>query len=101
MRGLILWRVFNFRRMELMNELINANVMSRTGSVDVIEFQKCGLPHSHIRFLLKATDRLQAAQEVDQVIIARLQPDQMHFQKCHREGSTQIPMAFGLHTRSP
>ena len=79
-----------------MNELINANLMSRAGSVDVIEFQKCGLPHYLIRFLLNATDRLQIAQEVDQVIIAGLQPDPHAFPEVPRRGINPDPYGIWL-----
>ena len=73
----IMARVFNLKRKELMNDLINGNVIGRrVGNVDVIEFQKRELLYSDILFDLKEQDRLRTAQEDDQVIDSRLSPDQ-------------------------
>ena len=61
-------RVINQQQKELMNDLINGNVMGRR--VDVVEFQKRELLHSHIPFILRKQDRQHTVQEVDQVIDA-------------------------------
>ena len=59
-----------------MNYLTNGNVMGRrAGNMDVVEFRKRGLPHSHILLIHKEQDRLCTAQEVDQVINAELPLD--------------------------
>ena len=72
----IVARVFNLKRKELMNDLTNAMVMGRrSGNVDVVEFQKRGLPHCHILLILNEQDRLHTAHDVDQVITAELPPD--------------------------
>ena len=55
----MLARVFNLKRKELMNDLTQGKVMGRrAGNVDVVEFQKRGLPHAHILFILEEQDRL-------------------------------------------
>ena len=40
----------------------------------VIEFQKRGLPHAHLLFILRGEDNLREASDIDQVVCAEI-PD--------------------------
>ena len=45
----------------------------------VVEFQKRGLPHSHILIVLDNESRLRTSEDVDEVVCAVLPPDPSSF----------------------
>ena len=51
-------RVFKIKFKELMNDLIKNKIFGKVVSnIDVIEFQKRGLPHAHILLILDKEDK--------------------------------------------
>lgn len=68
-------RVFNLKRQELLDLLLEKHVLGRVVSYTYsIEFQKRGLPHMHLLLNLAPEDKLRTAADIDKVISAEL-PD--------------------------
>ena len=68
-------RVFKLKEDQLMKDLISGKLLGQVvAHMNVIEFQKRGLPHCHILLILADHDRLIAKEFVDQVIVAELPP---------------------------
>ena len=70
-------RVFNLKKDELLNDIVTKGVFGRTvANVQVVEFQKRGLPHIHILIILSKEDSFKTVEEYDQIVSAEI-PD--HF----------------------
>ena len=68
-------RVFKLKKDQLMHDLISGQLLGKVvAHMNVIEFQKRGLPHCHILLILADHDRLITKEFVDQVIVAELPP---------------------------
>ena len=68
-------RVFKLKCDQLMNDLVHGQVLGKVvAHMEVIEFQKRGLPHCHILLILADHDRLVTKDFVDSVITAELPP---------------------------
>ena len=75
-------RVFKLKKDQLMNDIKSGNVFGKVPAfLWVIEFQKRGLPHTHILVILDEEDRLTTSSDVDNVISAQLPPDPNLFEK--------------------
>ena len=69
----IVARVFKLKLDSLLEELYKDGIFGRViAHLDVIEFQKRGLPHAHILIILAAEHRFQTPEEVDEVVCAEL-----------------------------
>jgi hypothetical protein len=50
-------RVFKLKFKELMDDIIKNKIFGKViSNIEVIEFQKCGLPHAHILLILDKAD---------------------------------------------
>lgn len=68
-------RVFHLKLTELLDDLRKREVFGKVlGLVQVIEFQKRGLPHAHILLIVHPDDRPQVASDLDKYISAEI-PD--------------------------
>ena len=68
-------RVFKLKKDQLLNDLKKGGLFGKTvARMDVIEFQKRGLPHVHILIILAAEDRPMTSEMVDSVVCAELPP---------------------------
>ena len=62
----LLSRVFKLHLAELLNDIKNRHVLGvPVANVDVIEFQKRGLPHCHMRI---KEDKLRDSNDIDNII---------------------------------
>jgi len=72
-------RVFKMKLQELLDDVCKRNVFGRVSAyVYVIEFQKRGLPHSHLLLMLDRTCRLRAPSDVDSCISAQWPNPEQH-----------------------
>ena len=72
----IVARVFKQKKDQLMKDIRTKKVFGKVPAMLwVIEFQKRGLPHTHILVILSDDDRARTSEEVDNVICAQLPPD--------------------------
>ena len=68
-------RVFHAKLTELLNDITVKHVLGvPVAHLHVIEFQKRGLPHAHMLFILRGEDKLRKASDIDQVVCAEI-PD--------------------------
>ena len=68
-------RVFKLKLKSLMQDLTVHGILGQsTAFVYTIEFQKRGLPHSHILVTLRAEDRFTSTERIDQIVSAEI-PD--------------------------
>ena len=59
-------RVFKQKKDQLMNDLIHGQILGKVvAHMNVIEFQKRGLPHVHILIILASDDRSTTPEDVD------------------------------------
>ena len=66
-------RVFHMKLRELLDDLLNKQVLGRVASyVWVIEFQKRGLPHSHLLITMVEQDKPKNADDYDKVVCAEI-----------------------------
>ena len=73
-------RVFKLKKDQLIKDIKSGQVFGKVPAMLwVIEFQKRGLPHSHILVILEKNDRLASSSDVDDVISAELPPDPQDF----------------------
>ena len=69
-------RVFNKKKTQLMHNLSNGSILSRTvAHMHMIEYLKRGLPHIHILLIIAEEDDIHNVEDVDRVICAELPPD--------------------------
>ena len=68
-------RVFNLKKQELLEDLLKNGIFGKViGNVQVVEFQKRGLPHIHILIILDKSDSLKNCDEYDRIVSAEI-PD--------------------------
>ena len=68
-------RVFKLKKDQLMQDLKSGHVLGRVvAHMNVIEFQKRGLPHVHILLILADCDRIMSPEFVDSAVCAELPP---------------------------
>ena len=69
-------RVFKQKKDQLMQDLKSGHALGKVvAHMNVIEFQKRGLPHVHILIILANSDRLMSPDFVDSAVCAELPPD--------------------------
>ena len=72
----IVARVFKLKKDQLMQDLKSGDVLGKVvAHMDVIEFQKRGLPHAHILIILADDDRIMTPEFVNSAVVAELPPD--------------------------
>ena len=71
----IVSRVFKLKYDQLMDDLITGQLLGKVvAHLEVVEFQKRGLPHAHILLILADDDRVVTREFVDNIIVAELPP---------------------------
>ena len=79
-------RVFKLKKDQLMKDIKSGNVFGRVPAfLWVIEFQKRGLPHTHILLILDELDRPSTSSDIDNIISAQLPPDPNMFEPGTKE----------------
>ncbi|KAG2192401.1 hypothetical protein INT47_012468 [Mucor saturninus] len=72
-------RVFNLKLKELMNDLTRKHILGKVlAFVNVIEFQKRGLPHAHILLILCSEDKPTTVEVYDKIVSAELPDPESH-----------------------
>lgn len=69
-------RVFKLKLSALMHEITNGLFRKVIAHVKVIEFQKRGLPHSHILLILDREAKPRTIEDIDLLVCAELPQDQ-------------------------
>nr|XP_047122898.1 uncharacterized protein LOC100214625 [Hydra vulgaris] len=86
-------RVFKLKLNNFLNDIFNYGVLGKVVThVQVIEFQKRGLPHAHILLHLANDDKLETSQDIDNLICAEI-PDPIV--NCERYGIIKTCMIHG------
>ena len=68
-------RAFNLKKQQLLNDILHNGVFGKVvGNVQVVEFQKRGLPHIHILIILDKNDAMKNCDEYDKIVSAEI-PD--------------------------
>ncbi|XP_047122499.1 uncharacterized protein LOC124805982 [Hydra vulgaris] len=68
-------RVFKLRLNNLLNDIFKHGVLGKVVTyVQVVEFQKRGLPHAHILLHFANNDKLETAQDINNLVCAEI-PD--------------------------
>ena len=74
----IVCRVFHQKIKELLDDLLQKDIFSKfIGHVEVIEFQKRGLPHCHILLILEKAPNPRTTDDYDAIVSAEI-PDPQH-----------------------
>ncbi|GBM13516.1 hypothetical protein AVEN_82787-1 [Araneus ventricosus] len=69
----LLVRVFNLKLKSLMDDLTAHDILGKSiAHVYTIEFQKCGLPHTHILIVLRADDKFSTSEHIDKFVCAEI-----------------------------
>ncbi|XP_065679837.1 uncharacterized protein LOC136094151 [Hydra vulgaris] len=86
-------RVFKLKLNNLLNDIFKHGVLGKVVThVQVIEFQKRGLPHAHILLHLANDDKLETSQDIDNLICAEI-PDPIV--NCELYGISKTCMIHG------
>ncbi|XP_046417440.1 uncharacterized protein LOC124178246 [Neodiprion fabricii] len=89
-------RIFNMRLQQALKEIESGSVFGKIeGYVYTVEFQKRGLPHAHILFILNNNDKLLTPEAIDSFISAEI-PDKRIHQQLYQ--SVTSHMLHGPHT---
>src|SRR4030095_5528151 len=68
-------RVFHLKLKSLLDDILKKEIFGEIlGYVSVIEFQKRGLPHCHMLFILGPENKIRTDEDIDRVVCAEL-PD--------------------------
>ena len=66
-------RVFNMKLKEIKKEILNDAIFGKVVAyMDVIEFQKRGLPHAHLLLILDASNNPSSIEYVDEIVSAEI-----------------------------
>ncbi|XP_046434513.1 uncharacterized protein LOC124186674 [Neodiprion fabricii] len=89
-------RIFNMRLQQALKKIESGSVFGKIeGYVYTVEFQKRGLPHAHILFILNNNDKLLTPEAIDSFISAEI-PDKRIHQQLYQ--SVTSHMLHGPHT---
>ncbi|KAK0417482.1 hypothetical protein QR680_013035 [Steinernema hermaphroditum] len=76
-------KVFKLKLAEFMDDIVKKGVVGKVRAyVNVIEFQKRGLPHVHMLLILEEPYKLRTAEDVDSLVWAEL-PDPEQYPRLH------------------
>ena len=68
-------RVFKLKLTALTEEILKNGIFgARVANMEVIEFQKRGLPHAHMLIILQPRHSIKSAEKVDQIVSAEIPP---------------------------
>jgi hypothetical protein len=73
----LITRVFNLKLDALLKDIKDGVLGNVITKICVIEFQKKGLPHAHILFILDEASKLRTAEDYDSMVSAEI-PDMIH-----------------------
>ena len=91
----IVARVFKQKKDQLMQDLKSGHILGNVvAHMQVIEFQKRGLPHAHILIILAEDDRVLTPDMVDSVVVAELPPDPENETDPLRKKGTPAPPGY-------
>jgi len=69
--------VFNMKLKEIMKDIVHNTVFGKvTANMDVIEFQKRGLPHAHILLILDTANKPRTPDQIEKIVSAEI-PSQL------------------------
>ena len=69
----IVTRVYMMQMTEMINDIVKNKVFGTiTSYFVVVEFQKCGLPHSHQSYTLADEDKPRTPEAVDKIVTAEI-----------------------------
>jgi hypothetical protein len=69
----IVVRVFNMKLKEIMRDIVNNAIFGKvTAYMNVIEFQKRGLPHAHILLILDTANKPRTPEQIDKIVSAEI-----------------------------
>lgn len=76
----IIARVFKLKKDALMKEIVKDDIFgSVVAFMQVVEFQKRGLPHAHILLIMHQRSKVWTSDDVDKIVSAELPPDPSSF----------------------
>jgi hypothetical protein len=65
--------VFNMKLKEIMKDIVNNAVFGKvTAYMDVIEFQKRGLPHAHILLIPDTANKPRTPEQIEKIVSAEI-----------------------------
>ncbi|UYV81362.1 hypothetical protein LAZ67_20000935 [Cordylochernes scorpioides] len=74
-------RVFNLKLQQLLHEIVSQHVLGVViARVHVVEFQKRGLPHAHMLFMLREEDKPRDRDAIDRLVCAEIPSPTMQVQ---------------------
>ncbi|UYV65733.1 hypothetical protein LAZ67_3005268 [Cordylochernes scorpioides] len=74
-------RVFNLKLQQLLHEIVSQHVLGVViARVHVVEFQKRGLPHAHMLFMLREEDKPRDRDAIDMLVCAEIPSPTMQVQ---------------------
>ena len=66
-------RVFHMKLSELLDDITKKHIFGVTvADLHVIEFQKRGLPHAHMLFILRSEDKVRTSSDIDSIVCAEI-----------------------------
>ena len=69
----IVARVFHMKLTELLDDITKRHIFGVTiADLHVIEFQKRGLPHAHMLFILRSEDKVHNVTDIDKIVCAEI-----------------------------
>ncbi|UYV70096.1 hypothetical protein LAZ67_7001779, partial [Cordylochernes scorpioides] len=75
-------RVFNLKLQQLLHEIVSQHVLGVViARVHVVEFQKRGLPHAHMLFMLREEDKPGDRDAIDRLVCAEIPSPTMQVQR--------------------
>jgi hypothetical protein len=74
----VIARVFRQKNQALLDDILKCKIFGQFEAyVQVIEFQKRGLPHSHSLFIIQDKDKLKSTNDYDKLVTAQLPPPEL------------------------
>ena len=72
-------KVFNIKLKALLEDLLVKKVLGAVSAhINVVEWQKRGLPHAHILICLEEQDKIKSKEQVDAIVSSEIPDKQMH-----------------------
>ena len=93
----IVARVFHMKLSVFLGDITKRHILGViVADLHVIEFQKCGLPHAHMLFMLHSEDKIRDSCDIDTIVCVEIPNKDSEPELCHTIRSSMVHGPCGI-----